>query len=365
MFDFSPSVMYTMGGFCTRVQTGFFMPTTIKDIAKRAGVAHSTVSRALRGSSLISPETAERVRKASLELGYQPSAVARSLKTNTTRVLGVVVSSIDDPFFSEILQGIEETVQAEGYSLFIAASQRDPGREQKIIQTMVEHRTDGIIICSTAFGAQQDSILRKYGRPIVAVNNQAVEDYRYSILHDDVDGSRQVTHHLVHLGHKRVAYLGNLHSGRTTLDRLNGYRQEMEKAGLLVPDGFIHQEPGGGPENGRAAITHFLTLPERLTALVCFNDMMAIGAMQGLLQAGLNVPGDVSVTGFDNIVFSGYTNPALTTFDQPKRYLGAEAARLLLDLIKPRVDREDILQPKIRLLKGKLLVRNSTAQPPV
>lgn len=341
------------------------MPVTIKDIAKRAGVTHSTVSRALRGSRLISQETAERVRKAALEMGYQPSAVARSLKTNTTRVLGVVVSSIDDPFFSEILQGIEETAQAKGYSLFIATSQRDPDREQKIIQTMVEHRTDGIIICSTPFGAQQDILLRKYGRPIVAVNNQAVEDYRYSILHDDVYGSRQVTRHLLELGHTRIAYLGNSHSGRTTLDRLTGFRQEMEAARLPIPDGFIHQEPGGGPENGMAAVEHFLKLPKPPTALVCFNDMVAMGVLHGLQQAGLKAPEDLSVTGFDNIVFSAYTNPALTTFDQPKHYLGVEAARLLLELLNSPIERNETLQPKIRLLKGKLLVRQSTAPPAV
>ncbi len=341
------------------------MAATIKDVARRAGVNHSTVSRALHGSPLISEETAARVRQAALELGYRPSAVARSLKTNSTRVLGVVVSNIDDPFFSEILQGIEETAQSYGYSLFIAASQRDPLREQKIVQAMVEHRADGVIICSTSFSAEQSRQLLAYGRPIAVVNNQSAEVYRFSIYHDDVDGCRQVTRHLIELGHRKIAYLGNSLSGRTTLDRLSGYQQEMSVAGLPVPDGYIYQAPGGGPENGQEGICHFLALPDLPTALVCYNDMLAIGVLTSLQQAGIRVPEHLSVTGFDNIHYSAFTNPPLTTFDQPKRYIGTEAAHLILDQLNSTAGGEQApAQPTIRKLKGKLLIRSSTAPPP-
>jgi DNA-binding LacI/PurR family transcriptional regulator len=334
---------------------------TIKDVARRAGVSHSTVSRALHGSPLISSATAERIRQAALELGYQPSAAARSLKTNTTHVLGVVVSNIDDPFFGEILQGIEDVAQSNGYSLFIAASQHDLERQQTIVQAMSEHRVDGVLICSTSFSAVQNKQFSDYGIPIVVINNQAAEDYKYSIYHDDIDGSRQVTRHLIALGHERIAYLGNSLSGRTTLDRLTGFRQEMEAAGLPIPAGFIHDVPGGGPENALTALNHFLDLPNRPTALVCFNDMLAIGMLQGLQQAGLQIPGDFSVAGFDNIVFSAYTNPPLTTFDQPKHFIGTEAARFILGLLKTPNQEGETVQSRIRILKGKLLVRKSTA----
>jgi LacI family transcriptional regulator len=336
------------------------MAVTIKDIARHAGVSHSTVSRALGGSPLISATTARRVRESAAALGYRPSAAARSLKTNRSGVIGAIVSSMDDPFFSEILQGIEEGVQAESYSLFVAASQRDASREQNIVQAMVEHRVDGIIICSTSFGAQQGRLLRTYGCPIVVINNQAVEDYLYSICHDDIDGSRQVTRHLVELGHRQIAYLGNAQSGRTTMDRLAGYKQEMEAHGLYIPEGYIFHAPGGQPPQGRESVAHFLHLPDRPTALVCFNDMLAIGVIQCLQQAGLDVPRDLSVAGFDNIVFSAYTYPTLTTFDQPKRSLGTEAARMVLNLIKSSPDDEVARQPFIRLLKGQLLIRKST-----
>jgi DNA-binding LacI/PurR family transcriptional regulator len=340
------------------------MAITIKDVAKQARVSHSTVSRALHGSSLISEETVERIRQIAVEMGYFPSAAARSLKTNRSHALGVIVSAIDDPFFSEILQGIEEIAQGQGYSMLMAASQRDPERERAIVQDMRERHVDGLILCSASFSVEQRRNLLEYGIPIVMVNNQAAEEYRYSIYHDDVDGSRQVTRHLIELGHKRIAYLGNSLSGRTTLDRLTGFRQEMEAAGLDIPDEYILEIPGGAPEDGFNASNQILDISQRPTALFCFNDMLAIGVLKGLHSAGISVPGDFSVVGFDNIVFSAYTNPTLTTLEQPKRYIGAEAARLILGLLD-RIEDKEAPDQEIQKLKGRLLVRQSTAPPPI
>ena len=339
------------------------MAITIKDIAKEAAVSHSTVSRALRGSSQISEETTQYIQETARKLGYLPSAAARSLKTKRSQALGVIVSNIDDPYFSEILQGIEEVAQGNNYSMFTAASQRDSGREGIIIQAMRQHRVDGMIICSTTFSDEQSRHFSKYDIPIVVVNNQAAEDYRYSIYHDDVDGSRQLTRHLIELGHRRIAYLGSCHSGRTTLDRLVGFRQEMESNGLPVPVNFMHEVPGSEPEMAQLAADHFLGLADRPTALVCFNDMMAIGILKSLQEHGIRVPEEISITGFDNIVFSNYTNPPLTTFDQPKRFIGQKAAELILSLLDP-TSKMDVPEQKIQVLKGKLLVRESTAQPP-
>ncbi len=339
------------------------MTTTIKDIAKRTGVSHSTVSRALRGDPLISFATAKRIRQAAKDMAYLPSAAARSLKTNRSQVLGVIVSSIDDPFFSEIVFGIEEAAQEAGYRLFIGASQHDPAREQKIVQAMMEHRTDGVIICSSSFSPDQGRQLLEYGFPIVVVNHQGAENFHYSIFHDDVDGSRQITRHLIELGHRRIAYLGNSLSGRTTLDRLAGFKTEMQAADLTIPNAYIHHVAGNGPQFGLDGIEQLLTLNQPPTAVVCFNDMLAMGVLKGCRMAGLIVPDDISVTGFDNITFSAYTHPPLTTFDQPKQSIGTEAARLLLDLLDTNPN-GSVFQPKEIVLKGKLLVRNSTAAPP-
>jgi DNA-binding LacI/PurR family transcriptional regulator len=336
------------------------MPITIKDIARKAGVAHTTVSRALRGSTLISAETTQHIRMIAAKMGYSPSAAARTLKTNRSQALGVIIRSVDDPFFSEILQGIEEEAQANGYSLLMAASQRDHEHEQAIVQDMVERRVDGIIICSTPVSIEQSRQLASFGVPIVMVNNQAAEKYRYSIYHDDVDGSRQVTRFLIELGHRKIAYLGNANAGRSTFDRQSGFQQELDSAGITIPPTYIHQVSGSRPENGQAGLEHFLNLPVHPTALVCYNDMMAIGVLHALQCAGIQVPAQMSVTGFDNIIFSAYTNPPLTTFDQPKHFIGAEAARLVLGLLNGF---EEKAGPKIQTLKGNLLVRGSTGSP--
>jgi DNA-binding LacI/PurR family transcriptional regulator len=275
-------------------------------------------------------------------------------------VIGVIVSSIADPFFSEILFGIEECALEGGYSLFIAASQNDPGRERKIVQTMMEQRTDGVIICSSSFSSEQGRQLLAYGFPIVVVNHQGAENFNFSIYHDDIDGSRQVTRHLIELGHKRIAYLGNSLSGRTTQDRLNGFQTEMDKADLAIPGEFIHHVNGGEPKYGLEGLEYFLQLKNRPTAVVCFNDLLAIGVLKGCAQKGIKVPGELSVTGFDNIVYSAFTTPALTTLDQPKRSIGEESAQLLLNLLNPSGDNSSE-NSKTKVLKGRLLVRDSTA----
>jgi DNA-binding LacI/PurR family transcriptional regulator len=338
------------------------VPTSIKDIAKEAGVSHTTVSRALRGSSLISEETTKRIQATAHKLGYLPSAAARSLKTNRSEALGVIVTNIDDPYFSEILQGIEEVAQGNDYSLFMAASQHDREREAIVVQAMQQHRVDGVIICSTTFSDEQSQHFSKYGIPIVVINNQAAEDYRYSIYHDDVDGSRQLTRHLIELGHRRLAYLGNSNSGRTTQDRLAGFHQEMDSAGLVVPKNNIYEIPGSEPDKSVLAVDYFLGLPNRPTGIVCFNDMMAIGMLKSLQERGVRVPQEISITGFDNIVFSNYTNPPLTTFDQPKRFIGQKAAELILSLLDSAA-KNLVPEQKIQVLRGKLLVRESTAPP--
>jgi len=335
---------------------------TIKDIAKRAGVSHSTVSRALRVNHLVSSETSKRIREIAQEMGYRPSAVARSLKTKRTEVLGVIVSNISDPFFSEILNGIEASAQAGGYSLFIAASQHDPIKERQIVQTMMEQRTDGVIICSSSFSPEHGRQLLSYGFPVVVVNHQGSESFNYSIYHDDVDGSSQITRHLISLGHKRIAYLGNSQSGRTTQDRLHGFLDVMSEADLEVPNSFIHHVEGGDPILGQKSVEYFTRLTPKPTAIVCFNDMLAIGVLKGCEVAGFRVPEDLSVTGFDNITYSAFTTPCLTTFDQPKFSIGQEAAQLLLDLLRAE---DGIIKdtPNVKILKGKLLIRGTTSTP--
>jgi DNA-binding LacI/PurR family transcriptional regulator len=230
---------------------------------------------------------------------------------------------------------------------------------------MMEQRTDGVIICSSSFSAEQGHQLMAYGFPVVVLNNQTADDsFRFSIYHDDVDGSQQITKHLIDLGHRKIAYLGNSRSGRTTLDRLTGFRDAMHDAGITIPDAYIYEAAGGEAQLGYEAMEYFRNLDEMPTAIFCFNDILAMGVLRACSQARLRVPDQISVAGFDNITYSSFTNPTLTTFDQPKYFLGMEAAKLLLNLLHYEVGKFPLTQT-IKVLKGSLLVRNSTAAPAV
>ncbi len=338
------------------------MSVTIKDIAKKAGVSHTTVSRALNGNPAIPEKTTAMIRGIAGELGYLPSAAARGLKTRHSGVLGVLVSRIDNPYFGEIIQGIEDAIRDCGYSTFIASSYLDPLHEKNIIQAFSEHRVDGVIIGSVPVERSNISLLNKYGIPAVVINNQCAWNQKYAIAHDDENGARQVTRHLLDLGHRRIAYMGNTRAPRINENRLRGFQEEVRAAGLGIENQPVLTQEGGEIENGVAGMTALLNSGKDFTALFCFNDLMAIGALSVLQQNKLCVPADVSVAGFDNIPYSAYTNPALTTFDQPKRSIGAEAASMLLELIKSSSATGNHRKPIAKLMRGELLIRKSTAK---
>jgi DNA-binding LacI/PurR family transcriptional regulator len=335
------------------------MAVTIRDIAQAAGVSHSTVSRALQGSPLVASETGQHIRQLANELGYVPNTVARGLKTNRSGVLGVIVRRIMDPYFSEVLQGIEDVLQAEGYSLFLAASNRDPKREEAIVRVMSEQRVDGVIICSTQVGEEHRRQLERFGVLSVLVNNQASEEIGRSIYHDDVDGSRQLTRHLIELGHRRIGFMGNVRAGRTSDDRLQGFRETMRAANLEIPPDYVVMGANGLPEGGFTVARRFLSLRQRPSAIVCYNDLMAIGAIQALQSAGVCVPEDCSITGFDNIELAAYVTPPLTTFDQPKYKIGQTAAKMMLRLLEDN----ELKEANILTLRGELCLRASTGPP--
>ncbi|MCC7359206.1 MAG: LacI family DNA-binding transcriptional regulator [Anaerolineales bacterium] len=341
------------------------MAITIKDIARRAGVSHSTVSRALRDDPAIPPATTQRLKRLARRLGYVPSAMARGLKTSHSGVLGVVVSNIADPFLGEVVRGIEDGVLDAGYSLFLADSHRDAERAAAILRALTERRVEGVIICSSAITPAQLKALGQFGLPLVLVNNLvAVPPARaYGLAIDDLHGGRLLTEHLLSLGHRRIAYLGNALGGQASLDRRAGYRAALAAAGLAPHPAWELTGPTGRPEGGVAGAEAFLALEPRPTALFCFNDLMALGALQRLKQAGLRLPQAVSVGGFDDIFLAAYTDPPLTTIAQPKYQLGRDAAALLCSLLSSGAKRSPTA-PRIRSLPGALVVRGSTAPPP-
>lgn len=336
------------------------MAVTIKDIAQAAGVSHTTVSRALRGSATLAPRTVARIQEIAKELGYIPNTVARGLKTKRSGILGVLITHIHDPFFAEVISGIEDVLLQNNYSLFLASSYANPQREADIVQAMSAQRVDGVIICSTQVSEAHRQQLEQFGVPTVLMNNQATEEMANSLYHDDMYGSRTVTEHLIGLGHGRIAYLGNEKTGRTNSDRLTGYQQALQAAGLAHNPAYVVQCASGSIQSGAAGASHLLRLTPRPTAVVCFSDRIAIGAMQTLHQAGWRIPETCSLTGFDNIEMAAYTAPPLTTFNQPKRQMGIEAAQMMLSII----EQAGQASPAIKVMQGQLVVRASTAVPP-
>lgn len=329
---------------------------SIKDIARAANVSHSTVSRALRNSPMVRHETRDLIRKIADEKGYTVSAVARSLVTRRTNTIGVVVTTVANPFVGEVVAGIEEVAVAHGYSLFLANCHADPHREVGVVRSFQERRVDGILVNSSRVGALYMPLLQEMNIPIVLINNQHPGEFVHSVRIDNLSSGREATRHLVDLGHKRIGYLGNQYGLQADTERFAGYRQILEETDIgFQPHLVAHSE--GGPEGGMHAMERLLALSSPPTAIFCYNDMMAIGAMRAAREHGLRVPADLSVVGLDDLFLASYTDPPLTTVQQPKQQMGCLAARILLELLAGEKPESPVI------MEGKLIVRQSTAPP--
>jgi DNA-binding LacI/PurR family transcriptional regulator len=330
--------------------------TSIKDIARLARVSHSTVSRALSGSRQVSAETSERIRQIADAAGYRASAAARSLVMGRSNTIGVVVTSIADPFVAGVVRGIEDTAEERGYSVFLANSNAEPERELRVARSLEERRVDGIIVTSSRVGAMHVPLMERMHVPVVLLNNQHPSEFAHSVLIDNVQASMEATRHLVRLGHQRIAYLGDRFGHQSDTERFTGYRRAMEEAGLgFAPELVVHGD--GKPEGGGQAMAHLLALPNRPTAVFCYNDMSALGALPQVRAHGLKVPGDLSVVGFDDLYFCQYLDPPLTTVRQPLRQMGRMAMETLLHLFDGPHSTYNIK------VEGQLIVRQSTASP--
>lgn len=331
-------------------------PISIKDIARIAEVSHSTVSRALRNSSLVNEETAKNIQRIARESGYQASAVARSLVTRQTLTIGVVVTNITDPFVSEVVSGIEETANQHGYSVLLAESNADPEREQRVVQACAERRLDGIVVTSSRVGALYLTMLSEMRVPILLVNNQHAGEFVHSVMIDNRAGSHLAVSHLIYLGHTRIGYIGDRFGHQSDKERQAGYHDAFKDAKLpSMPEHFVFGD--GKAEGGYQAMLDLLDLPEPPTAVFCYNDMTAIGALHAIHSRGLQVPHDISIVGFDDIAFAQYTQPPLTTVRQPMRDMGRLAMESLIRLLSGKGSTETIQVP------ADLIVRESTAPP--
>jgi len=328
---------------------------SIKDIARLARVSHPTVSRALQNSPLVNPATAAKIRKIAEAAGYRPSAVARGLVTRRTRTVGLVVTTVADPFASQVACGIEQAANDHGYAVFLANSNANPEHERKVVQALAERRVDGIIVTSSRVGSDYLPMLAQLNVPMVLVNDQYPGEFVHSVMIANEDGSRAATAHLIELGHRRIAYVGDRSGYQTETERLEGYQQALAGAGIAF-DAELTVDGDGWPDGAAAAMEALLKLAEPPTAVCCYNDLTALGAMRAIRARGLRVPEDVSVTGFDDLFFAEYLEPPLTTVRQPARRMGEMAMENLLKLM---AGEDSVAQVKV---EAELVVRDSTGR---
>jgi len=326
---------------------------SIKDIARAAGVHHSTVSRALRGRPMVKDETADRIRKIAKAAGFTISAVARSLVTQKTHLIGVVVTDITDPFHHEIISGLDKVAEENGYSVILADSQGHPDRECRVVRSFHERRVDAIVVMSSRVGGRYMSQLAERKIPIVLINNQRQESFVHSVRINNEEGATAAVRHLVALGHRRIAYIGNQNRVYSDTERMTGYRRALEEANIAVNQNFVvHTE--FNPEGGIVAIRKLLAMKPAPTAVFCYSDLLALGVLKGAREV-VRVPQDLSIVGFDDLFLVRYLEPALTTVQQPKWEMG----KLVMELTLKLLAGEKV--PKTTTVQGQLIVRASTA----
>ncbi len=327
---------------------------TILDVAKRAGVSKSLVSLVMRGSTRVSDESRRKVLKAARQLGYRPNVAARVLVRQRSHLLGVMVSDLHNPFFPEVLDGLEEEAKDSGYRTLMTTGVRVVERELNAINTLLELRVDGLVLASPRVPTADVSIAAE-SVPTVVLGKPARTRLADSVFNDDRVGSRLVIDHLVELGHRHIAHISSPR-GAGGAARQTGYRRAMEAVGL---GDHIATTPGGFTEEaGADAMRRILDGDELPTAVFVTNDIAAIGALAALDAAGLRVPADMSVVGYDNLALSHNHRIALTTVDQPRYDMGRMSVSLLIErLERGRTDAKTIVLPP------KLIVRDTTAPP--
>jgi DNA-binding LacI/PurR family transcriptional regulator len=329
--------------------------TTIKDIARAAQVAPSTVSRALRTDPRISEETTALILRLAQEMGYTPSLAARHLVTQETNTIGLVMSCLSDPFVGEVVIGVEEAAMGYGYTVLLSSSYRDAKREEQAVQSLYERRTDGIVVIGSQIDEGYLARQHRASQPIVLIN---CPRYPHSVSSDNLAGACDAVAHLVQLGHQRIGYIANPGSKQANLDRIAGYKKTLADHGLPLDDNLMVEGDGTLP-GGKQAALRLLALAQPPTAVFCFNDITAFGTLSALCETGLRVPVDCSVVGFDDLELAAYSCPPLTTVRQDRRQLGQRATDMLFRLIEGNGD----VEPEI--LPARLVVRETTGPAPM
>ncbi|MBC1222943.1 LacI family DNA-binding transcriptional regulator [Nostoc sp. UCD121] len=337
---------------------------SIEDIARRAGVSHSTVSRALRDNALISPKVREEIKQLAQEMNYVPNAIAQSLQNKRTNTIGVVVTSIADPFFAEVVDGIEQIARPAGLSVLLSASHRDLEQEMAAIDTFHRRRVDGILVADSRISKQHTKQLTQIAVPTVLINSQTEDQSEifHSVAIDDRLGAKLATEHLISLGHTAIGYLGVSDRSKSNQQRLEGYQMALAEAGLPQnPDWVAISDEYDARISDVATGQNMLSklLTAEVTGIFCYNDMVAVGALLTCQELGILVPRNLSLVGFDGIALGSYVTPPLTTVSQPMLEIGGYAMQMLLDLLEEKTVENRVLSPfLVERGSSALIIRN-------
>ncbi len=334
-----------------QIETGH---VSIYDIASVAGVNPSTVSRALNNRDRIGTETKERILKIARELGYQPSAVARSLVTSRTLTIGVVAPFLGEMFIGRVIDGIESTAEKHGYQVMFSTSRHDPDRELKIATSFQRARVDAVIIVTTHLRSTHEIFARTLGVPVVVIGQQDRDSEIPVVAMDDALAIRQAVEHLLSLGHRSFGYVGVSDRLSSNSCRANAYLDTVRQN---LPDSTVHVTTPCNKNDlsrGEAALPELLK--RGITAVQCYNDLVAMGLLSAALRMGLDIPGDFSVIGFDDLEISAALPVPLTTIHQPRLRLGRHAVEMVLELLNGAPVSQ-------RMLSGDLVIRQSTGKP--
>ena len=327
---------------------------TIKQVAERAGVSVATVSRVLAGKGFTSPERVERVRAAVQTLDYRPNRAARNLRTRVTQVVGVVISDIQNPFFTSVVRGIEKVLEGAGYTLILCNSDEEPHREQVLLATLRAESVAGVIISPTRADSEAVHQMVLNGTPLVTIDRTLSMTSVDSVAVANTQGAFTAVNHLLKLGHKCIGMISGPDQASTAKERKDGYLQALQAA-LLQPCTGMIQYGNFRQEGGYHAMNALLDLPQPPTAVLVGNNLMTLGALQAIHERSLAIPQDIAIVGFDDMSWATSLQPPLTAVAQPTYELGVTAAELLLERI------HDPQRPvRHIILETRLIVRASS-----
>lgn len=327
---------------------------SIRDVAEHAGVSIATVSHVLNDTRPVSAATTGRVNAAVEALGYRPNRVAKSLRTSRSTTIGMLVPDNANPFFAEMARGVEHAAFDRGYNVMLCNTEGDADKERRYGDALIENRIAGVVLITADRTSRLVDDLHAAGVPVVVLDRDLDRVDVDAVLPRHHDGAVAATEHLVGVGHRRIGCIASETGGTAATERLRGFREAIEEAGVESVLAFGDFQYEGGHQAAR----ELLAAPDSPTAIFACNDLMAIGALRAAQELGLAVPNDVSIVGFDDVAQASYTAPALTTVAQPTERIGAIATELLLR----RID-DPTATPDQRYVDTELVVRESVAEP--